>query len=247
MAEEELGRIFVAGARRAVAEDLVEVKGTADEPIVLKHAKLVFEKPGGRVDKNGNPRSCGYGFVEFSAHSHAAGALRALAHNPAALAAEGRPKAKRGLFVEFALDDTRKLELQKKRRERNRVRGKAPQPATDDIPAAKEAKARPQKGGKALGKGAASPPRPATEARAAHPAHEPRPSRSPVGSPRPTATTGAPKQARVRRDDDGGAAPLRGRKLKRARDVDDDAAFHSLVARHRQKLQSAAGLRAWVA
>lgn len=129
MGEGALGALFLKAAQQAAeAGECTAAKA----PPVLKHAKLVLETrdqaaaaaDGAQAPASRAPRSAGFGFVEFAEHAHALAALKRLAFNAKALAADGKPPPKRGLFVEFALDDTRKLELQRQRRERARSRSR---------------------------------------------------------------------------------------------------------------------------
>ncbi|XP_038667648.1 RNA-binding protein 28 isoform X1 [Scyliorhinus canicula] len=58
-------------------------------------------------------RSLGYGFVEFTEHSHSLTALRFLNNNPEVFGPEKRP------IVEFSLEDRRKLKIKEMRLQRN--------------------------------------------------------------------------------------------------------------------------------
>eukprot|EP00061_Rhincodon_typus_P013640 g40149.t1 len=63
----------------------------------------------------GSGRSLGYGFVEFTEHSHSLTALRSLNNNPDIFGPEKRP------IVEFSLEDRRKLKIKEMRMQRNLV------------------------------------------------------------------------------------------------------------------------------
>lgn len=94
-------------------------KGTP--PIKVRMAKIVRDMESAKDGKE--PRSRGYGFVEFSDHSHALAALRHLNNNPKftsyaagrAASAEAPDSAKSRLIVEFALENHGKLKLREKR------------------------------------------------------------------------------------------------------------------------------------
>jgi len=78
---------------------------------VVSQLKIVRDKT--RTDKDGNPRSKRYGFIEFKEHEHALACLRAMNNNPSIFTESQRP------LVEFAVDDQRKLFTRKKRFERS--------------------------------------------------------------------------------------------------------------------------------
>jgi nucleolar protein 4 len=79
---------------------------------LVKQAKIVRDE--NRRDRRGEPRSRGFGFVEFGTHEHALAALKHLADNPRALEAHGGKG--RLLLVEFAVDSVQKLKLHEDRR-----------------------------------------------------------------------------------------------------------------------------------
>ena len=62
-----------------------------------------------RKDEEGNLRSKGMGFVEFTEHAHAIAALRELNNNPSVFSKDRRP------IVEFAIEDVKILKLREKR------------------------------------------------------------------------------------------------------------------------------------
>ncbi|GMF32286.1 unnamed protein product [Phytophthora fragariaefolia] len=92
-----------------------------DNPTVkVRMAKVVRDMESAKTGKE--PRSRGYGFVEFSEHLHALAALRILNNNPKYTSyAAGRPapgapdSSKSRLIVEFALENHGKLKLREKR------------------------------------------------------------------------------------------------------------------------------------
>ena len=77
--------------------------------------KLVRDEE--RRDRTGQPRSRGFGFVEFDRHEHSLAALKRLGDNPDALADHGAKG--RWLIVEFAVDNVQKLRLHELRRQRS--------------------------------------------------------------------------------------------------------------------------------
>ena len=81
----------------------------------LKQVKLVRDEE--RRDRTGQPRSRGFGFVEFDRHEHSLAALKRLGDNPDALADHGAKG--RWLIVEFAVDNVQKLRLHELRRQRS--------------------------------------------------------------------------------------------------------------------------------
>ncbi|TYZ64143.1 hypothetical protein PybrP1_004436 [[Pythium] brassicae (nom. inval.)] len=140
--DKKLKEVFRDGAAAGVREGVVdraEVKTEllpkrAAAPVKVKMAKVVRDteaaKAAGGVGAAGaskEPRSRGYGFVEFAEHVHALAALRKLNNNPAfAHLAAGAKADKKGgalaesarsrLIVEFALENHGKLKLREKRR-----------------------------------------------------------------------------------------------------------------------------------
>jgi nucleolar protein 4 len=62
-----------------------------------------------RKGEDGNLRSKGMGFVEFTEHAHAIAALRELNNNPSVFSKDRRP------IVEFAIEDVKILKLREKR------------------------------------------------------------------------------------------------------------------------------------
>ena len=54
---------------------------------MVKQVKILMDEE--RPDPDGNPRSKGIGFVEFTEHEHALCALRQLNNNPAAFSKVG--------------------------------------------------------------------------------------------------------------------------------------------------------------
>lgn len=105
-------RVFLKAARDAIKEqprDSPVRDGTIGQPVV-RQVKLL--RATDRFDSKGEGRSKRYGFLEFEHHEHSLLALRRLNNNPDAFAAsEDISKGGRSVrpFVEFALEDVRKL------------------------------------------------------------------------------------------------------------------------------------------
>ncbi|EDQ89233.1 uncharacterized protein MONBRDRAFT_25467 [Monosiga brevicollis MX1] len=76
----------------------------------IKQVKVVRDRA--RVDREGNPRSLGYGFVEFKDHESAVQALRTINNNPTTFTAEKRP------IVMFAWDKVQILKQREARQKR---------------------------------------------------------------------------------------------------------------------------------
>uniref|UniRef100_M4BXX6 RRM domain-containing protein n=1 Tax=Hyaloperonospora arabidopsidis (strain Emoy2) TaxID=559515 RepID=M4BXX6_HYAAE len=93
----------------------------ANPSVKVRMAKVVRDMEPAKAGKD--PRSRGYGFVEFSEHLHALAALRILNNNPkytsyaaGRAAASGAPDSSISrLIVEFALENHGKLKLREKR------------------------------------------------------------------------------------------------------------------------------------
>lgn len=79
--------------------------------ITLKQARI--ERDSSKFDRDGLPKSRGFGFVQFVDPDHALICLRALNNNPTIWGQQKRP------IVEFALEDARKLLIHRKRKEKN--------------------------------------------------------------------------------------------------------------------------------
>ena len=105
-------RVFLKAARDAIKEqprDSPVRDGTIGQPVV-RQVKLL--RATDRFDSKGEGRSKRYGFLEFEHHEHSLLALRRLNNNPDAFAgSEDISKGGRSVrpFVEFALEDVRKL------------------------------------------------------------------------------------------------------------------------------------------
>ncbi|KAL3665917.1 hypothetical protein V7S43_009337 [Phytophthora oleae] len=103
------------------AEIKPELLSKGSPPVKVRMAKVVRDMESAKAGKD--PRSRGYGFVEFSEHLHALAALRILNNNPkytsyaaGRVATSGSPdSSKSRLIVEFALENHGKLKLREKR------------------------------------------------------------------------------------------------------------------------------------
>ncbi|KAG1710351.1 hypothetical protein DVH05_017355 [Phytophthora capsici] len=103
------------------AEIKPELLSKGSPPVKVRMAKVVRDMESAKAGKD--PRSRGYGFVEFSEHLHALAALRILNNNPkytsyaaGRVATSGAPdSSKSRLIVEFALENHGKLKLREKR------------------------------------------------------------------------------------------------------------------------------------
>ncbi|KAG7378289.1 RNA-binding protein 28 [Phytophthora pseudosyringae] len=103
------------------AEIKAELLPKGAPPVKVRMAKVVRDMESAKAGKD--PRSRGYGFVEFSEHLHALAALRILNNNPkytsyaaGRVATSGAPdSSKSRLIVEFALENHGKLKLREKR------------------------------------------------------------------------------------------------------------------------------------
>jgi RNA recognition motif-containing protein len=143
--EKLLGKVFMKAARDAVKQqpkDSPLRDGTIGQP-VLQQVKLLRSTD--RLDAAGAGKSKRYGFVEFSHHEHALLALRALNNNPAAFAnAEIKSGKTARPFVEFALEDARKLLIRQqkmaalKKRKELKEKQQAELAAAAGVAAAKE-------------------------------------------------------------------------------------------------------------
>ncbi|KAG3108504.1 hypothetical protein PI125_g11777 [Phytophthora idaei] len=110
---------------RAGNVDRTEIKpellSKGNSPVKVRMAKVVRDMESAKAGKD--PRSRGYGFVEFSEHLHALAALCILNNNPkytsyaaGRVPASGAPdSSKSRLIVEFALENHGKLKLREKR------------------------------------------------------------------------------------------------------------------------------------
>jgi len=106
-------KLVKACALKHTQTKLEEQGGKFDAPVVSQ-VKIIRDKI--RTDKEGKPKSKGFGFVEFNDHESALACLRALNNNPFVFTKNQRP------VVEFAVDDQRKLHARNKRLERNSKR-----------------------------------------------------------------------------------------------------------------------------
>ncbi|KAL6779538.1 hypothetical protein ACKKBG_A12680 [Auxenochlorella protothecoides x Auxenochlorella symbiontica] len=95
--EAKLRDVFVAAVKERASKAVPVVKQVK----ILKDA----ERPG----PDGEPRSKGFGFVEFTEHEHALCALRQLNNNPTAFHKDRRP------IVEFAIDNVKALKAREHR------------------------------------------------------------------------------------------------------------------------------------
>ncbi|RLN91969.1 hypothetical protein BBJ28_00015724 [Nothophytophthora sp. Chile5] len=121
----KLFRDAAAAGVKAGNVDRAEIKpdllpaGTV--PVKVRMAKVVRDMESAKAGKE--PRSRGYGFVEFVEHVHALAALRVLNNNPKytpyaagkASPSGAADSAKSRLIVEFALENHGKLKLREKR------------------------------------------------------------------------------------------------------------------------------------
>ncbi|GCC30743.1 hypothetical protein chiPu_0009197, partial [Chiloscyllium punctatum] len=87
----------------------LEAAGTKDAR--LKECRIMRNLQTAKAEKSGC--SLGYGFVEFTEHSHSLIALRCLNNNPDIFGPEKRP------IVEFSLEDRQKLKIKEMRRQRS--------------------------------------------------------------------------------------------------------------------------------
>ncbi|XP_048465940.1 RNA-binding protein 28-like [Rhincodon typus] len=87
----------------------LEAAGTKDARV--KECRIMRDLQMAKT--KGSGRSLGYGFVEFTEHSHSLTALRSLNNNPDIFGPEKRP------IVEFSLEDRRKLKIKEMRMQRN--------------------------------------------------------------------------------------------------------------------------------
>ncbi|XP_043569889.1 RNA-binding protein 28 [Chiloscyllium plagiosum] len=87
----------------------LEAAGTKDAR--LKECRIMRDLQTAKAERSGS--SLGYGFVEFTEHSHSLTALRCLNNNPDIFGPEKRP------IVEFSLEDRRKLKIKEMRMQRS--------------------------------------------------------------------------------------------------------------------------------
>ncbi|ETV93320.1 hypothetical protein, variant 4 [Aphanomyces invadans] len=127
--EKTLKTVFREAAIAGLQEHLVNMNEVKAEyqlkkglPVKIILCKIVRDTENLKAGED--PRSRGYGFVEFSQHVHALAALRKLNNNPAYTEYSGRgvkpargtaDKDKTRLIVEFALENHGKLKLREKR------------------------------------------------------------------------------------------------------------------------------------
>ncbi|RHY23424.1 hypothetical protein DYB32_009206 [Aphanomyces invadans] len=127
--EKMLKTVFREAAIAGLQEHLVNMNEVKAEyqlkkglPVKIILCKIVRDTENLKAGED--PRSRGYGFVEFSQHVHALAALRKLNNNPAYTEYSGRgvkpargtaDKDKTRLIVEFALENHGKLKLREKR------------------------------------------------------------------------------------------------------------------------------------
>ncbi|KAI9981937.1 hypothetical protein PInf_009720 [Phytophthora infestans] len=140
-----------------------ELLPKGNPPVKVRMAKVVRDMESAKAGKD--PRSRGYGFVEFSEHLHALAALRILNNNPKYTSyaagrgpASGAPDStKSRLIVEFALENHGKLKLREKRaadaakkREEERALQEAQGEDGDDAEKAKKSRGQRQREKKKL-------------------------------------------------------------------------------------------------
>ncbi|XP_078275721.1 RNA-binding protein 28 [Rhinoraja longicauda] len=77
----------------------------------IKECRIMRDLQTAKTKKDG--RSLGYGFVEFTEHSHSLATLRYMNNNPELFSPEKRP------IVEFSLEDRRKLKIKEMRAQNN--------------------------------------------------------------------------------------------------------------------------------
>ncbi|KAA0715143.1 RNA-binding protein 28 [Triplophysa tibetana] len=94
----------------------ISLKAAGDIGARITECRVMYDKKPIRGQVMG--QSLGYGFVEFEAEEHALQALRHLNNNPEIFGAQKRP------IVEFALEDTRKLQLKARRLENSKKQAK---------------------------------------------------------------------------------------------------------------------------
>ncbi|KAG2531723.1 hypothetical protein JM18_000958 [Phytophthora kernoviae] len=126
--DRQLKKLFhdaASSGMRAGNVDLAEIKPELlpkdNPPVKVRMAKVVRDMESAKAGKE--PRSRGYGFVEFSEHVHSLAALRILNNNPkftsyaaGKTAGSSAPdSSKSRLIVEFALENHGKLKLREKR------------------------------------------------------------------------------------------------------------------------------------
>ncbi|OQR98459.1 hypothetical protein ACHHYP_08566 [Achlya hypogyna] len=127
--EKVLKTVFREGAIAGLKANLVDPKEVKPEyvlksgaPVKIELCKIVRDTE--NIKPGQEPRSRGYGFVQFSQHVHALAALRQLNNNPAYSEYSGRgvkagkstPDAeKTRLIIEFALENHGKLKLREKK------------------------------------------------------------------------------------------------------------------------------------
>ena len=88
------------------------IKAVNKKDVKIKKVRIMRSKE--RVDQTGKGRSLGYAFVEFETHEHALATLRATNNNPDIFGDSRRP------IVEFAVENKVALDLQEKRRGRQK-------------------------------------------------------------------------------------------------------------------------------
>ena len=93
-------------------------KGAPKEAGAAKVTQVKIVRDEARLDERGEPRSRGFGFVQFSEHAHALAALEALADNEKVLAGKRLP------LVEFAVDNVQKLRVRDARQAKAAGKGK---------------------------------------------------------------------------------------------------------------------------
>jgi nucleolar protein 4 len=157
--EKVLKRVFLKAARDAIKEqprDSPLRDGTIGQPVV-RQVKLL--RSADRLDAKGEGRSKRYGFLEFEEHEHSLLALRRLNNNPEAFASmeavskEGRRARP---FVEFALEDVRKLLIRTQKLNAALKRRQLREKQQAELDAAEEAKDGAAGGKKKGGKQAAN-------------------------------------------------------------------------------------------
>ncbi|UIZ29200.1 hypothetical protein KXD40_007252 [Peronospora effusa] len=169
--DRKLKKLFHDAASTGVLSGIVdrsevkpELLSKGGNPSVkVRMAKVVRDMESAKTGKD--PRSRGYGFVEFSEHTHALAALRVLNNNPkytsyaaGRVATSGAPdSSKSRLIVEFALENHGKLKLREKRaadsakkREEERALKEAQGEDGKDVETAKKSRGQRQRENKKL-------------------------------------------------------------------------------------------------
>ncbi|KAF0700061.1 Aste57867_9402 [Aphanomyces stellatus] len=241
--EKTLKTVFREAAIAGLQEHLVDMKEVKVDyqlkkglPVKIILAKIVRDTENLKAGEE--PRSRGYGFVEFSTHVHALAALRKLNNNPAFTQYSGRgvkpargvaDKDKTRLIIEFALENHGKLKLRekrmndaKKRRDEDRMLRKA---QGEDVDAKVERKSRGKRQREAKAERAKEPVAAAT------------PSDEPVAKKQKVAKPAAPKPKTKPAKKDKVAVPLQSRKQRKGdRAQKEEKSFDDMVNSYKKKL-----------